>query len=88
MPRRAGFKNNCKYTDCDREVHGWGYCQAHYRQMKRGRGMAPIRAQAGRPARTIATCHGPECDLPVLAKGYCPAHYRQNHKGQPLTPRR
>lgn len=86
MPRKAGFKEPCKFDGCERERHGLGYCHAHYVQVRRGKGMAPIRAHAGRPARTVHTCRGPDCDLPVLAKGYCPAHYRQNHKGQPLQP--
>lgn len=60
----------CTFEGCGRPHHGKGFCLPHYVQMKRGRGMKPIR-------EFTQECKWPGCSRKHKAKGYCATHYSQ-----------
>jgi hypothetical protein len=81
----------CKVSDCERTAYANGYCEAHWRRVKKnGRpGVAKIgdrRGQYKKPrverstrkrsmARGARKCKVAECSRPSFARGLCQTHY-------------
>ena len=65
---------DCKYEGCSRKHVGKGLCDAHRKQMERGKELAPIRQRN-------KTCAFDECGRKHYARSYCLQHYRQNRRG-------
>ena len=66
-------KGICKVDGCDKEIHGLGYCNAHYRNFKRYG--TPIKPVKDKP--TVCTVDG--CNEPVRCKGMCSKHYSSHN---------
>ena len=71
---------NCVFIGCSRVVRARGYCDAHYKQLRRGSDLKPIRTGK------VATCYGPKCERTASSKGLCKSHYAQLQSGKPLAP--
>lgn len=67
-------KKICCVSGCDKEVHGLGYCNSHYKNFKRYG--TPIKPVKDKP--TVCTVDG--CNEPVKCKGMCSKHYYHSNK--------
>lgn len=66
----------CNVDGCDNPFFGKGYCQKHYKQIRRN-------GHTGVLGR--ATCNVDGCDQPVVGKGLCRKHYTQKRRtGSPV----
>lgn len=70
----------CEFKGCDRPSKSRGYCQAHYKQLRRGSELKPIRSSGNK------TCAGPSCTRTSSSKGLCKTHYAQLQSGNALAP--
>lgn len=59
-----------------------GYCDGHYRKLKLGQELTPLRDPRAR------SCSFPQCVRPHYGNGYCAGHNRQFSMGQTLKPLR
>ncbi len=72
--------SECAADDCSRDAVSKGYCDRHYRQVRRN-GEPKTRRNVVAPP-----CKVDGCDRKSDAKGYCPTHYMRWRKyGDPLT---
>lgn len=71
---------------CVRRVRGWGLCNAHYQQWRRGEILSVVRV----PLRgcKFVDARGVQCDARHHARGLCVSHYRQMSEGRELVARR
>ena len=77
-------KKICKVEGCNKEVHGLGFCNAHYRNFKRyGEPIKP------NDKPTVCTVDG--CNESVHCKGLCSKHYKKqlyhSNKGKDKEPK-
>jgi hypothetical protein len=71
----------CKFSDCDREVAGLGYCSAHRRQYLRNRKNIDLL----KPIRTKREpCKNKGCNESRHARGLCSLHYQRLRMGTDL----
>lgn len=71
----------CTFPDCHKPHMALGYCQGHYKQLKRGIELTTLNMSAYPPG---TLCSAEECDRRVSARGYCTGHYQRHVKGLPL----
>lgn len=71
----------CDFEGCDRTVAHVGYCNTHYKQLRRGKGLKPIRQQVKLPP---GDCIFEGCDRKRYSRGLCPAHNAQRRRGTEL----
>lgn len=67
----------CGFSSCGRPHSALGYCAGHYRQLREGRELTPLRFR--RKKGQVDPCEGPECANPAYTEHYCPTHYSQMH---------
>jgi hypothetical protein len=60
----------CNAKDCDREVNAKGYCDKHYRRLKKT-------GTTEKPKFIQKKCYSIECKKDAKAKGLCDMHYRR-----------
>lgn len=67
LSRRDRLPSDCTFSGCTRRRSSKGLCDAHYRQMKRGAELAPIRAKRadhdGRVRDGLGRKFCPECSV-------------------------
>ncbi len=61
--------NICKLDNCEDLVHGFGYCNKHYRRLKK-RGTTDDRIYLNK-TKCLA-----DCTEKAYTKGYCKSHYK------------
>jgi hypothetical protein len=64
-----GNKGTCKAEGCEKDVHGKGYCERHYRAWRRGK-MGKAR---------YTPCHTDGCTKPAVRRSLCPVHFESTH---------
>lgn len=60
----------CNSQDCDRYVQAKGYCDKHYRRLKKT-------GTTEKPKFVQKICYSPECKRDAKSKGLCDMHYRR-----------
>lgn len=75
------IKPPCKFDGCDRTSRTRQYCEGHYRQLKRGAELKPLRQTSD-----DIDCIGPDCVRVAYSQSLCRAHYTQKYRGKPLAP--
>lgn len=62
-------KGTCKAENCDKPVHGKGYCDRHYRKWRKG--------LLGKPR--YRTCNEDGCHKPRSRRSLCVEHFAKKH---------
>jgi hypothetical protein len=93
------FPRRCSFDGCDKPFLAKGYCSAHYRQLRKGQPLRPLRPFYGkvRPYGPIGPCRFN--DLPQVQSGewelclatrstggWCAGHAAQWYEKRPLKP--
>ena len=60
----------CNAKDCERQVNAKGYCDKHYRRVKKT-------GTAEKSNFIQKECYSPECKRDAKSKGLCDMHYRR-----------
>lgn len=60
----------CNAKDCDREVNAKGYCDKHYRRIRKT-------GTTEKSSFIQKECYSPECKRGAKSKGLCDMHYRR-----------
>lgn len=89
----------CSFPDCGKQVLAKGYCTGHYKQLRKGKPLRPLRPFNGREERygTNGPCRFndlPEvksrewepCSAPRYRAGWCVGHAAQRYGKRPLAP--
>lgn len=74
----------CKHPGCTRIKVAKGYCELHYRRLKRGVDLDGYVRGSLVPENGLCCMKG--CGRPHEAKGYCQAHILRLKRGADLTP--
>jgi hypothetical protein len=91
----------CSFQGCEKPMLAKGYCSGHYKQLKKGKLLRPLRPFYGRegpygiegPCRF---CDLPEvqsgewepCTAPRFRAGWCAGHAAQHYEKRPIAPLR
>lgn len=70
----------CNFNQCEKAVTAKGLCPGHYRQMRAGEQLRPLRSFG------TTGCKYPDCDRPHKSQGYCDPHVRQLRRGEKIRP--
>lgn len=71
----------CGFQGCGRPLKSFGYCDAHYRQQRRGETLQPLKQD--QPKKF---CTFPGCAKPHSSSGLCTTHSAQQRRGIQLKP--
>lgn len=77
----------CAFDGCTKTVRVLknGLCTGHDAQLRRGKGLSPLRE---RMYRGPSACSFAGCGRPHSARGYCVSHYNQWYRGEEIRPLR
>ena len=64
-----GNKGSCKAQNCEKDVRAKGYCEAHYRQWRKGK--------LGKPRHT--TCQTDGCHKARFRRSLCEEHFAKEY---------
>jgi hypothetical protein len=69
-------EKDCKYEGCTRYPVSHGLCDGHRAQVRRGKGLRPLRDRTGQ-----LFCSFSGCERKHHARSFCWSHYKQQQRG-------
>lgn len=64
---------SCSFNDCEKQHSARGYCDAHYRQLRLGKVLKPLRNRGKSCVGESCIVHA--CDGDAITRGLCSRHY-------------